>query len=73
MNTSEKTLFDQVTGSSTTTVNIAVYPDRTNTGNGWYFDGQFGSWSVSASTGEFWSIDFGGVVEGDVSTLGFGA
>lgn len=71
MNTASNTIFDQVTGSSTTTVVISVYPDRTNTGNGWYFNGQFGGWSVGAATGDFWSIDFSGVVEGDVNALGF--
>jgi len=71
MNTASNTIFDEVTGSATTTSVISVYPDRTNTTNGWWFNGQFSRWNVSAGTGDFWSIDFGGVCEGDVTALGF--
>jgi len=66
-----KQIFDEVIAVSTSTCVVSIYPDRTDLTDGWYFDAQFSSWSAGASSGDFWAGDFGGVVSGDINTLGF--
>lgn len=66
-----KVLLDEVLAQSTTTAVVAIYPDRTDTTTGWYWNGQFSSYSASATAGELWTTEFSGIVCDVVSSLGF--
>ena len=66
-----RALLDEVLSQSTTTAVYAVYPDRTDLTNYWYFDGQMGSWNASADPGGIWAGDFGGIVAGVFTAIGF--
>jgi len=66
-----KQLLDLLLAQSTTTAAYAVYPDRTDLTDYWYFDGQLNSWTATADPGGIWSGDFGGVVAGAFAATGF--
>ena len=66
-----KVLLDEVLSQSTTTSVYAIYPDRTDLDNYWYFDGQMGAWNASADPGGIWSGDFSGIVAGVFTATGF--
>lgn len=66
-----KVLLDEVLSQSTTTSVYAIYPDRTDLDNYWYFDGQMGAWNSSADPGGIWSGDFSGIVAGVFTATGF--
>ncbi len=66
-----KALLDEVLSQSTTTSVYAIYPDRTDLTNYWYFDGQMGSWNASADPGGIWAGDFSGIVAGVFTATGF--
>jgi hypothetical protein len=61
-----KQLLDEVPTSV-----YAVYPDRTDLTDYWYFDGQMQSWSASGEPGGIWAGDFGGIVAGVFTATGF--
>jgi len=73
VDTETKVLLDEVLSVSTTTSVISIYPDRTDVTTGWYFDGQMQSWEASGAAGDMWAADFGGIIAGELQTLGFGA
>ncbi|MHA2231582.1 MAG: hypothetical protein ACXAB4_03735 [Candidatus Hodarchaeales archaeon] len=62
------TLFDQVTAGDSAT--ISIYPSST-TDDYWTFTGYFTSWDVSGPSDNFWTIDFGGIVDGAITRVGF--
>ena len=66
-----KQLLTLMLAQSTTTAVYAVYPDRTDLSNYWYFDGQLNSWTATADPGGIWSGDFGGIVAGVFTATGF--
>jgi len=66
-----KQLLDEVLSQSTTTSSYAVYPDRTDLTDYWYFDGQMQSWAASGEPGGIWAGDFGGIVCGVFQATGF--
>ena len=66
-----KQLLDLMLAQSTTTAVYAMYPDRTDLSNYWYFDGQMSSWTATADPGGIWSGDFGGIVAGQFYATGF--
>ena len=66
-----KQLLDLMLAQSTTTASYAIYPDRTDLSNYWYFDGQMQSWSASGEPGGIWAGDFGGIVAGEFFATGF--
>lgn len=72
VNTTSKALLDAALAVSTTTKNIAVYPDRTAMTSYWYADAQFSSWNAAGEPGGLWSGDFGGVFE-NLQVAGFTA
>ena len=66
-----KQLLALMLAQSTSTAVYAVYPDRTDLSNFWYFDGQLNSWTATADPGGIWSGDFGGIVAGEFNATGF--
>jgi hypothetical protein len=66
-----KQLFDQVTGQSTATNVLSIYPVSSDLTDYWYGDAQFNSWSAEASPADLWSGDFGGVFTGEIFAVGF--
>jgi len=66
-----KQLLDAALAESTTTENWAIYPDRTDLTNYWYFEGQLNAWSTTGESGGLWSGDFAGIVAGELSVVGF--
>lgn len=53
-----------------TSAAIAIYPTN-DTSDYWYFNGYFTSWAVEGPADGFWTIDFGGIVDGALSEYGF--
>jgi len=68
-----KQLLDAALAESTTVESWAVYPDRTDLTDYWYFDGQLSGWSVTGESGGLWAGDFSGIVAGELSVAGFTA
>jgi len=66
-----KQLLTLMLAQSTTTAVYAIYPDRSDLSNYWYFDGQLNSWTATADPGGIWSGDFGGIVAGVFTATGF--
>ena len=71
VDTASNQIFDEVYAVATTTSNVAIYPDRTDLGDFWYGDAQFGSWNASGAPGDFWAIDFSGLFTGLIYAVGF--
>jgi hypothetical protein len=68
VDSTDKTLFDNVTGGSSTTV--AIYPTNDST-DYWSFTGYFTSYSVAIPSDGFNVIDFAGIVDGALTITGF--
>ena len=71
VDTDTKQLLDEVLAVSTSTSSFAIYPDRTDLTDYWYFDGQMGAWSASGEPGGIWAGDFSGIVAGEFHATGF--
>jgi len=66
-----KQLLDAALAASTTTQSWAIYPDRTDLTDYWYFQGQLNGWSATGESGGLWAGDFSGIVAGELSVVGF--
>ena len=64
----DSVLFDALTAGESAT--LEIYPTST-TSDYWSFSGYFTGWDASGPADGFWTIDFSGVVDGEVSKTGF--
>ena len=59
-------ILDEVTAGTSSTVTI--YPTN-DTSNYWTFTGFFTTWAVTGPSDGFWTVDFGGIVDGTVTSV----
>lgn len=63
-----KAMIGYVTAGTSKTV--AIYPTNV-TSDYWSFTAYFTTWAATGPVDGFWSIDFGGIVDGAISITGF--